>query len=291
MNHRAKSNVHLHMAHSLRLIPALAIGLGIFSLPLMSQSTAAPTPRALIEKAIALRKSDKILPRYTYYMLSHTQNRTQKGKLFLDTATLYEYTWIGDLPYGRVIELQGKPLKGMALADEQARYDKAVADHGGLDVAERARTKHYYLVNTSLRLEPMLTPVYAVTELRQETLAGTPTHVIDCVPAPSADSTLPPATRHATLWITDSGAILRDTYEVVANEPDKMPGSHGQEDFQLIDGNQLPQHSFFHLNSPNGNTGDFEDSYSRFRQFNVSSRIVPAAESSSDSPTSTSPQR
>jgi len=41
-----------------------------------------------------------------------------------------------------------------------------------------------------------------------------------------------------------------------------MRGSHGQDDFQLIDGNLLLQHSFFHLNAPNGNTGDFEDSYS-----------------------------
>jgi hypothetical protein len=39
-----------------------------------------------------------------------------------------------------------------------------------------------------------------------------------------------------------------------------MRGSHGQDDFQLIDGNLLLQHSFFHLNAPNGNTGDFEDS-------------------------------
>jgi len=117
MNHRAKPNVHLHMACSLKSLTALAIGLGIFSLSLTSQSTAAPTPRALIEKAIALRKSDKVLPRYTYFMLDHAQNRTQKGKLFLDTTTLYEYTWIGDLPYGRVVELQGKPLRGKALND------------------------------------------------------------------------------------------------------------------------------------------------------------------------------
>ena len=279
------------MAHSLKFFAAQALALSLFPLALNGQSTTAPAPRALIEKVIALRKSDKVLPRYTYFMLNHTQNRNQKGKLFLDDTTLYEYTWIGDLPYGRVVELQGKPLKGKALADEQARYDQAVADHGGLDVAERARTKHQYLVNTSLRIEPMLTPVSAVTELRLVTLAGTPTHLIDCNPAPSPDSTLPPATRHATLWMTDSGVILRETYEVVADEPDKMHGSHGQEDFQLIDGNQLPQHSFFHLNSPNGNTADFEDTYSRFRQFNVSSRIVSPTESSSDSPSSTAPQR
>jgi hypothetical protein len=272
------------MAYWLKIVPVLAIAIGAFPLSLTSQSTGASAPSALIEKAIALRTSDKILPRYTYFMLGHAQNRNQKGKLFLDTTILYEYTWIGDLPYGRVVEAEGKPLKGKALDLEQARYDQAVADHGGLDVDTRARTKHYYLLDTSLRIEPMLTAAYAVTELRRETLAGSLTHVIDCTPASSQDSTQPTATRHATLWITDSGVILRDTYEVVADETDKRRGSHGQEDFQLIDGNRLPEHSSFHLNAHNGNTGDFETAYSRFRHFSVSSRVVPAAGPTSDSP-------
>jgi hypothetical protein len=279
------------MVRSLTFVPALAIAFVVLPFPLTSQSATYPMPQALIEKAINLRKSDTTLPRYTYFMLSHTQNRTQKGKLFLDTTTLYEYTWIGDLPYGRVVELQGKPLKGKALGDEQARYDKAVAEHGGLDVDVRAKAKNYYVLDTALRLEPLLTPAYSVSEIRQDTLAGSLSHVIDCVPASSLDSSHPVATRHATLWITDSGVILRDTYEVVADEPDKVHGSHGQEDFQLIEGNRLPLHSFFHLNAPNGNTGDFEATYSRFRRFNVSSRIVPAAESSTGTPNRAGPQQ
>jgi hypothetical protein len=271
------------MAHSLKIIPALAMALSAFPHSLASQSTSAPTPNALIERAIALQNSDRILPRYTYFTLRKTQNRTPKGKLFVDDTTLYEYTWIGDLPYGRVVEVKGKPLKGKDLADEQARYDQAVADHAGLDMDARAKIKHAYLLDSTLHLEPLVTPAYAVSGLRQETLGVNLTHVIDCTPVPSADVTHPTATRHATLWITDSGVILRDTYEVVADEPDTMHGSHGQEDFQLIDGNQLPQHSFFHLNAPNGNTGDFEHTYSRFRRFNVSTRIV-SANRSSDSP-------
>lgn len=274
------------MAHRQRFIAALAIALGLLPLPLASQSPA-PVPRGLIEKAIALRNSNKILPRYTYFNLKKTQNRTPNGKLFVDDTTLYEYTWIGDLAYARVVEVKGKPLKGKELAAEQARYDKAVADHGGLrDVP--AKAQHAYLMDISLRLEPFVMSDYVVRELRQESLAGTTAHVIDCTPAPSTDVTHPTATRHATLWITDSGVILRETYEVVADESDKMRGSHGQDDFQLIDGDLLPQHSYFHLNALNGNTGDFEDTYSRYRRFSVFSRIVPATEPSSDSPSSTS---
>jgi hypothetical protein len=268
------------MRHLAKCVSALAIAFTASALVLTAQST--PAPHVLIEKAIALRDGGYALPRYTYFSFAQNQNRTPKGKLFQDDTTLYEYTWIGDLPYGRVVETQGKPLKGKALDLEQARYDKAVADHSGLDVDTRAKDRHYAVVKTDVRLELLLTSAYALSEIRQETLAGQRTHVIDCTPNPSTDSAHPTATRHATLWITDSGAILRQVYELVADEPDKMRGSHGQDDFQLIDGNRLPLHSFFHLNAPNGNTGDFQDTYSRFRRFNVSVNIVPVSDSANE---------
>jgi len=290
MNCGVDPDVDLPMARLLKFVPAVVVVFVILPLTLVSQPAKPMTPRDLIEKAIALKESGKILPRYTYFLLSLTQNRNQKGKLFLDDTTLYEETWIGDLPYARVVEVKGKPLKGKALADEQARYDKAVAYHAGL-IAIPAKIQHPHHVDSSLRLESLLTAAYALSELRQETLAGELTHVIDCIPLSSADSSLPAATRHATLWITDSGIILRDVYEVVSDETDKLHGSHGQQDFQIIDGNQLPLHAVFHLNAPNGNTGDFESTYSRFRRFNVSSRIVSGDESPADTSNSNSPQK
>ena len=259
------------MLRSSRLIAAV-----IFSLaaPLAAQSN--PAPHALVEKAVSLQHGGKVLPRYTYFSLHRSQNRTPKGKLFFDETNLYEWTWIGEFPYTRVVEMNGKPLKGQALKVEQARYDKAVADHSGLNVDDRARARHYHVVNSNVDLEPLLTPAYQLTELRQDTLAGTPTHVIDCTPLPSADPARPVPTQHITLWITDSGIILRQTYELVADESDKLRGSHGEDDFQLIDGTPLPLHDSFHLNAPNGNTGDFETTYSRFRRFTSSATILPA---------------
>jgi hypothetical protein len=214
-------------------------------------------------------------------MLNRYQIR-DKVKIGIAFATLYEYTWIGDLPYARIVELQGKPLQGKALAREQARYDQAVAGHGGLDLDTRRLLNNSLPFMSPLELDPFLTSTYTLSELRLETLAGNLTHVIDCTPAHSTDSAHPTATRHATLWITDSGAILRDAYEVLADEPKSLHGSYGQDDFQLIDGNQLPQRNSFHLNAPKGTTGDFEQTFTGFRRFNVSSRIVPATESPAD---------
>jgi hypothetical protein len=280
MNDWSAPYVQLRMARSVKLTCALIVLMSGSTLSLVAQSS----PRVLIGRAIALRESAKVLPRYTYFVLDHTQNRTAKGKLFVDETTLYEYTWIGDLPYGRIVETKGKPLKGKALELEQARYDKAVADHEALDTGARARALHHHVVDSNLLLGPLLTPAYTLNELRQETISGNLTHVIDCTPAASPDTSYPQATRHAMLWITDSGAILRQTYELVADETDKLHGSHGQDDFQLIDGTRLPLHGVFHLNAPNGNTGDFEQTYSRFRRFSVSVNLVPASDLPSELP-------
>jgi hypothetical protein len=268
------------MAHLPSIISALAVALIASPCTFTAQSELAATPHFLIEKAITLRKSDKTLPRYTYLMLNRTQTRN-KVQFSFDLSTLYEYTWIGDLPYARVAEIQGKALQGKALAREQARYDQAVAGHAGLDLDARGISfKNSFLLISPLDLEPFLTPAYTLSELRQETLAGNLAHVIDCTPAFPTDSAYPVATHHATLWITDSGAILREAYDVVANEPDRPRGSRGQEDFQLIDGNLLPQHAALHI--PGSITLDSEQTFTRYRRFNVSSRIVAATGSSAD---------
>ena len=250
---------------------------------LHAQPPTDPTPRALVEKAITLRQDHDAPTRYTYFKLSHLKNSYKEHvvfgkKLFVDTTTLYEYTWIGDLPYGRVVEVQGKPLTGDALAAEQTRYDQAVADHAGLGPAARAKIDHLTMVGSDFKLKDLLTPAYTLAEIRQDQIAGTLTHVIDCVPTPSTDH---PATRHEQLWITDSGLILRESFDVLADEPQLLRGSHSQSDYQIIDGNPLPLHDVGHVYffSPARKAIiliETEDTFSRFRRFNVSTRILPA---------------
>jgi hypothetical protein len=251
-------------------------------------------PRALIEKAAALRQDNSSSTRYTYFKLSHLKNSYKEhvifGKrLFLDTSTLYEYTWIGDLPYGRVVEVQGEPLTGEALAKEQARYDQAVADRSGLGPAARAKINHLTMISDDFKLKDLLTPAYTLTEIRQEQIAGTLAHVIDCIPMPSADPLHPAATRHYQLWIAGSGVILRESFNVVADEPQLLRDSTSQSDFQLIDGNVLPLHNVGHVYFfiPARKAVilvETEDTFSRFRRFNVSTRILPTDDPPADLP-------
>lgn len=281
--------------------PRLRYGLFAFAVAsafrlLVQSASAQPalSPRTLILKARTADMDKGSRTRYTYFELSHLENRFRKGRpifhlgnLFVNTTTLYESTWIGDLPYLRVVEFQGKLLTGDALAKEQARYDQAVAQHKGLGRDARARILHQKLVKSNINLADLLTPAYSLTELRQETIAGSLTHVIDCVPAPSADPLHTAATEHLQIWVTDSGAILRKTFDVIADEPEMLRGGHGEFDFQLIDGNLLPKHDLLHFDVPRKGsiiTVDVENTYTRFRRFNVSSTIVPAGDSQLDRP-------
>ncbi len=264
---------------------ALLLGPGL-ELPAHAQPN--PTPGTLIEKAIAASKDTSSRTRYTYFKLDHLKNSYREhvffGKrTFVDTTTLYEFTWIGDLPYGRVVEVQGRPLTGEALAQEQARYDQAVADHSGLGVVARAKINHMGLIGSDIKLTDLLTPAYRLTEIRQETIDGHLTHVIDCVPIPSTDTLYPAATRHAQLWITDSGAILRKTFDVLADEPELLRGSHVQFDSQLINGDLVPLHDLVHVYfflAPRNAVIvlDGESTYTRYRRFNVTTRILPAGD-------------
>jgi hypothetical protein len=287
------------MPHPLRsLLLAATLLAPALLLPAQSipdQSAPAPTPRTLIERATAIYKDQTAETRYTYFELEHLENRFDKGNptiyngipllkqgtRFINTTTLYEYTWIGDLPYMRVVKQQGKPLKGQALADEQARYDQAVADHSGLGMTARAKIIHQTTVTFNFHIEDLLTPTYTLTELRQESLAGHLTHLIDCVPVPSTDPDHPTPKEHLQLWITDSGAILRSIRDVIADEPEVLQGSHLQIDNQLIDGTLLPQHELSHIYTPKVIQNaivliDLERTYDRFRRFTVTSRILPA---------------
>jgi hypothetical protein len=274
-----------------RLLILLAF---VSTLTLLAQSTQvaspaaipAANPHSLVENALTAQRAKPAVPRYTYFKLDHLKNSYKEhvvfGKrLIVDTTTLYEYTWIGDRPYGRVVELQGKPLTGDALALEQARYDQAVADHSGLDKVARAKIDHAYLLDTTDDLAAVLTPAYTLTELRQETLFDHLTHVIDCVPVSSIDPAHPPATKHYQLWITDLGVILRKVIDVLGDESVMLRGSHEQFDNQLIDGDRLPLHSLMHIFFFSTERHapillEEEEIYTRYRRFNVTTRILPS---------------
>jgi uncharacterized protein (DUF924 family) len=85
-----------------------------------SQSDADPT--ALLKAALDKQeKAKESKTRFTYLDLHHTQNFSEKGKKTADFTQLFEVTYIADLQYSRLLEVDGKALKGKALDAEQKR--------------------------------------------------------------------------------------------------------------------------------------------------------------------------
>jgi len=253
----------------------------LVTIALLPLSAAAQSPTDLLRQALDTAASAKTAAtRFTYFDLEHNQNRDLRGKLFSDRTTLYEDTYIADLPYKRVVEVNHKPLAGDDLAKEQARYDEAIAQRKGLDAAARASLIHEKFIDGQIHLTDLLTPAYTLTELRQETIpqpTGPPllTHVLEA--KPTATTT----TRHYELWITGQNpTILRMVFDILTDEPNMLHGSHGQSDYQIIEGIALPTHQVVHFFYPNNGrtiTVDIEHTYTRYRRFNTSARIIEEA--------------
>jgi hypothetical protein len=244
----------------------------------------------LVREAVAsLSEQAQAAHRFTYFELTHTQNRDAKGKLFADQTTLTETTWIADRQFDRIVERNCKPLTGGALAEEQARYDRAVQDRVTLDEAARIRADpHRHSINAPVPYL-QLTTRYHLTDLREETLVGQHAHVIDAAPIPSSDPALPTETRHLLLWIAPSATsgtpptLLRVDFDYITADATPAgtvePGSTGSIRFTVIDGIPLPEHKEVHAHVLVGGKMielNVDRTYTRYRQF-VSTSTMRAA--------------
>ena len=257
---------------------------------LKAQTSPPPATTELVREAVAgLSEQAQATHRFTYFELAHTQNRNEKGKLYYDRTTLTETTYIADLPFDRLVEVDGKPLTGKALAEEQSRYDQAVHDRSALDASARARLDHQRLIKAGLPYS-QLTTRFHLTDLRTEEASAQPAHVIDATPIPSTNPALPTESRHVRLWITSPAPgttphLLRADFDYLT--PEKIdgneiePGSHGSITFTLIDGVAVPAHIELHSTVLAGGANgkpiqvDVDRTFSRYRQFTSTIRILP----------------
>ena len=95
--------------------------------------------------------------RFTYLELIHTKNFNEKGKQTVNYSELFDVTYIADLEYSRLVKVNGKPLSGKALEDEQKQYDDAVRERSALDGRARAKIQHRRLLDARMNLRDLLT--------------------------------------------------------------------------------------------------------------------------------------
>lgn len=227
--------------------------------------------RTTIEKYVKAKDSKT---RFTYLELVHTQNYNEKGKKTVDYTELFDVTYIADLQFARLLEVDGKALKGRALEAEQKRYDDAVRDRSALDGFARAKIQHQKMLDAGVSLGDLITE-YRTSAVDHATKDDCNCVVIDLVPI-SSD-----AKRNYRVWI-DPGTneIRRVDFDQLADSGDVLRGGTSTQTFEYLDDVPLPVHSHFDGNAALNNKMVrivADHTYSRYRKFSVTTTILPVA--------------
>ena len=234
-----------------------------------------PEPLSLLRAAF--KKMDQAKgahTRFTFLDLDHNMNFNEKGKKSADETYLYDVTFIGDLQYSRLLEIDGKPLTGKRLAQEQERYDVAVRENSALDDAARAKIVHQAMKNFGFSLS-----LSDLSAKYQNTIAGHATSevcdcvIIDSIPLPGASQ------RRYRFWVDPAQEeVLTMETTVIADEGDKLEGSTFRLQYTYIDGFPLVSHSHIDATFLMGKKRVHvvtDHTYSNFRKFSVTTTIVP----------------
>jgi hypothetical protein len=259
-----------------------------FLIPVAAAQTGDPTTdlamasqlKSALSQIAQVQASQK---RFTRFRLEHNVNTLNNGRVTADTLKLFEDTWINDLPYEQLVEFNDKPLTGKDLANEQARYDKAVADRRALDAKERSRLTGGRLIQGNLELSALTGPGYHVQVRSTEDCSGSPCEKFEIDPVLTGPNT-PDHPFHVEVWVAVAGSrVLKIRWVYLANDGDQKKGSTSLLEWQIFDGVLVLKHSLFEsrvrlgLRSLHIRT---ENTYSRYRKFETSVTISPASEGS-----------
>jgi len=222
--------------------------------------------------------------RFTYLLRDHTKNFNQKGKKIHEVTRRYEVIYIADLLYQHLLEINGKPLAGQDLADEQKRYEDAVRERTALDDAARAKLMHYKYKNVAFSFGKILTK-YSNRVVDHTQLNGRACLLIDSIPLETiADA----PKRHLRIWLDpEKNEFLRIDFDLLADEDDLLRGSSGSMSFTYIDGVLLDTQNHLDCTLPakdkkkSASRVVTDQTFSNYRKFVSTSRILTDEETSS----------
>jgi hypothetical protein len=134
-----------------------------------------------------IRAASHRLQDYIYLDTEHNQNYID-GALVVDHTTVSESIFIGGLPYLRKISVDGHPLAGKELAEENKLYDKAVKERTSLNEETRARLMKHSLGKNTDDLDH-LDAHYRIEVPGHQVLDDHDCLIVDAVPLPGTVNT------------------------------------------------------------------------------------------------------
>lgn len=169
-------------------VPAPAVkapaAVAVLPLPLPLTGLALMPPAQLANLAAErIRAASHHLQDYIFLDTEHNQNYID-GSLVVDHTTVSESIFIGGLPYLRKISVDGHPLEGKQLAEENKLYDKAVKERTSLNEETRARLMKHDIGKKTDNLDH-LDAHYRVEVPGHLVLDDHDCLLIDAVPLPS----------------------------------------------------------------------------------------------------------
>ncbi len=228
------------------------------------------TLRAALDKFDQAKESKT---RFTYLDLNHTLNFNDKGKKTADYTELFDVTYIADLQYSRLLEINGKALTGKSLDEEQKRYDDAVRERSALDDNARAKIQHQMMKDAGVVLGDLKDYRNIVAE--HASIDGRDCVVIDSTPLTTTRR------KHYRYWLDAAKEeVLRVDFNQLADEGDILSGGSGRLEWIYMDGTPLLLRTHIDADTFLGKKRVrlvVDHTYSNFRKFSVTTTIVPVA--------------
>jgi hypothetical protein len=217
---------------------------------------------------------------YTYDVDFRNRNLTPRGKLLIDYSAKYEVTFVGGLPYRRLVEENHRPLTAAAAAEEAQRYDQTFAErsHMSLD-QKRGYLRRPWNVDVPL---PQLAGFFHNAIVGEDIVAGRPAIIIESTPRPDAhpqdEEERRALHKRVKLWIDREDLIAsRMEATLVADDALMKAGTVARIDFERKTGVWLPTQSDVQFEAVSRTRlvrGETLEENTGFRRFHVDVRLL-----------------
>jgi hypothetical protein len=250
---------------------------------------------AVVQALHRLDEAQNDAHRFTYLQQLRIVTHSPDGLHAIQTMRSYEATWINDLLYLRLLGIDGKPLAGKDLADEQKRYDAALKKKRDLADKNRAHADGFTTSPVDFDLDALLTPAYMFAQISSTAAEDDTVHLVEATLIPKAKhpSKCPWSVR---LWLSEKqGILLRYGAFIPDSTPlGKCSGELEEAKYALVDNQPEPTISALRFNvsfGPGFYTVDNYTIFTNYRRFTTSITLKPGTVVDEPPPDATPPPK